>query len=203
MFKFNKYLAVIGFSILLAQSCSQGPLGGNLAKNNEKFDKIYGVCDNPHRHYTAAEKIICEDKERAAGADGELAESLNLTKMFDFYRSGGNPTMVQGMTVNPFLWSASLDLLSEYPLDIVETNGGFISTEWIYDKNTPAQRCMIKVVITSIELISTGVDVNLLCESKENDIWYQDDIEYTNDEKNLTLKILEIANQLSLTEQLS
>ena len=62
---------------------------------------------------------------------------------------------------------------------------------------------MIKVVITSIELISTGVDVNLLCESKENDIWYQDDTEYTNDEKNLTLKILEIANQLSLTEQLS
>ena len=57
----------------------------------------------------------------SAGADGELAESLNLTKMFDFYRSGGNPTMVQGMTVNPYLWSASLDLLSEYPLDIVET----------------------------------------------------------------------------------
>ena len=92
MFKFNKYLAVIGFSILLAQSCSQGPLGGNLAKNNEKFDKIYGVCDNPHRHYTAAEKIICEDKERAAGADGELAESLNLTKMFfyDFFKAYPN-----------------------------------------------------------------------------------------------------------------
>lgn len=203
MFKVHKYTALIGFAVLLTQSCSQGPLGGDLAKNNERFDEVYGVCDNPHRAYTKAEAKICEDKERAARPGGELAESMNLTKMFEFYKSGGNTTVVQGLTVNPYLWRASLDLLSEYPLDIVETQGGFISTNWIYEKNSPKQRCMIKVVITSTELISNGVKVRLLCEKKENDTWYQDDIDYTSDEKNLTLKILEIANQLNFTEQIS
>ena len=45
--------------------------------------------------------------------------------------------------------------------------------------------------------------MKLLCEQKELDVWYQDEISYTEEEKNLTLKILDIANELSLIDKLS
>ena len=62
---------------------------------------------------------------------------------------------------------------------------------------------MIKVNVTSKELISTGVKVKLLCEEKDGDTWYQDNIAYDDEEQVLILKILDIADELSVTEKLS
>ena len=44
--------------------------------------------------------------------------------------------------------------------------------------------------------------VKLLCEQKELDSWYQDEISYAKEEKDLTLKILDIANELNLIDKL-
>ena len=44
-------------------------------------DKIYGKCNNPYREFNKAQKRICEDKERAAGPDGEVDDPINLTKL--------------------------------------------------------------------------------------------------------------------------
>ena len=57
--------------------------------------------------------------------------------------------------------------------------------------------------MTSQELVSNGARVKLLCEEKDGDTWYQDNISYEDEEKILTLKILDIANELSVTEKLS
>jgi hypothetical protein len=70
-------------------------------------------------------------------------------------------------------------------------------------KGIQNQRCMIKINIKSPELISNAVKTKFLCEILENENWYKDNIEYINEEKNLTLKILEIANQLSKTQNLA
>ncbi len=193
--------------IFFLQSCSQGPFGGDVKKNMAEMDKIYGKCNNPYREFNKAQKRICEDKERAAGPDGEVGEAINLTKLIENYKnfSEGNFNTAYGggMSVNENLWGASLILLDQYPLDIVDSQGGFISTDWIIEKESPDQRCLIKINITSKELVSNGVKVKLLCEQKELDIWYQDDVNYVKEEKNLTLKILEIADKLSTTEKLS
>lgn len=169
------------------------------------MDKIHGVCNNPYREYNKAQKKICEDKERAAGPDGEIGEPLNISQMIRDFRSGGSRTQYQvtSMSVNKNLWEASLIMLDQYPLNIVDSQGGFISTDWITEKESPNQRCLIKVKITSQELLSNGAKVKLLCEQKELDVWYQDEISYTEEEKNLTLKILDIANELSLIDKLS
>ena len=167
------------------------------------MDKVHGKCNNPYREFNEAQKRICEDKERAAGPDGEIGEPLNITKMIENYRSGGSNTVYQGMSINENLWEASLILLDQYPLDIVDSQGGFISTNWIVEKGNLNQRCLIKINVTSQELVSNGVNVKLLCEEKEGGTWYQDEISYKNEEKNLTLKILDIANKLSVTEKLS
>ena len=184
-------------------SCSKGLFDGDIEKNLKEMDKIHGVCNNPYRTYNKAQKRICEDKESAAGPDGEVGEPLNITKLIEDFRGGGTKNTYQGMPVNQNLWEASLIMLDQYALDIVDSQGGFISTNWISEKNTPNQRCLIKVNITTQELVSNGVKVKLLCEQKESDMWYQDEISYTEEEKELTLKILNIANEISLIDKLS
>ena len=193
------------FLIVFLNSCSKGLFDGNVQKNMEAMDKIHGVCNNPYREYSKAQRKICEDKERAAGPDGEIGDPLNISQMIRDFRSGGSSTQYKGssMSINKNLWEASLIMLDKYPLDIVDSQGGFISTGWITEKESPNQRCLIKVNITSQELLSNGAKVNLLCEQKELDVWYQDKISYANEEKNLTLKILDIANELSLIDKLS
>ena len=57
-------------------------------------------------------------------------------------------------------------------------------------------RCLIKIQILSRELITTGVSSNFLCENKTNDTWSSDNIDYIEEEKQITLKILEIAGKL-------
>ena len=185
------------------QSCSKGLFDGDLEKNLKAMDKMHGYCNNPYRTFSEEEKKICEDKERAAGPDGEIGEPLNITKMIEDFRSGGSKPVYQGMSVNKNLWEASLILLNQYPLDIVDSQGGFISTDWIIEKGNLNQRCLIKVNVTSQELVSTGARVKLLCEEKDGDTWYQDNISYQDEEKILILKILDIANELSVTEKLS
>ena len=81
--------------------------------------------------------------------------------------------------------------------------GGFISTEWITNKDIPDQRCLIKINVTSKELLANGVNVKIICENKSDDNWYQDSLSYIDQEKNLTLKILEIAKQLKILEEQS
>ena len=193
------------FLMVFLPSCSKGLFNGDVQKNLKAMDKIHGVCNNPYREYNKAQKKICEDKERAAGPDGEIGEPLNISQMIRDFRSGGSSTQYQvtSMSVNKNLWEASLIMLDQYPLNIVDSQGGFISTDWITEKENPNQRCLIKVKITSQELLSNGAKVKLLCEQKELDVWYQDKISYTEEEKNLTLKILDIANELSLIDKLS
>ena len=185
------------------QSCSKGLFDGDIEKNLKAMDKMHGYCNNPYSTFSKKEKRICEDKERAAGPDGEIGEPLNITKMIEDFRSGGSNTVYQGLAVNKNLWEASLILLNQYPLDIVDSQGGFISTDWIIEKGNLNQRCLIKVNVTSQELVSTGARVKLLCEEKDGDTWYQDNISYEDEEKILILKILDIANELSVTEKLS
>ena len=191
--------------VFFLQSC--GPFKGDIEKNLEEMDKIHGKCNNPYREFTRAQKKICEDKERAAGPDGKVDDPINLTKLIENYknfREGNFSTSYGGgMSINRNLWGASLILLEQYPLDIVDAQGGFISTDWIIERESPNQRCLIKINITSEELVSSGVKVRLICEQKELDVWYQDGVTYAQEEKNLILKILEIADVLSTTEKLS
>ena len=190
--------------LVFFQSCSKSPFQGDIQKNLEAMDKAYGKCNNPYRTMNKAQKRICEDKERAAGPDGVVGEPINITEIIENYRYGGKANVYSGMsTVNPTLWGASLALLEQYPLDIVDSQGGFISTDWITKKENPDQRCLIKVNIVSQELVSNGVNVKLICEQKEINTWYQDGISYSQEEKDLILKILDIAEEISITEKLS
>ena len=194
------------FSLLLAffltTSCSKGLLDGNIQKNLEESDKIYGKCKNPNRQLTYRDKQICESQVRAAGPDGEIGDGINLTDVLDKFQKGNQNIVYGGMSVNNFLWNGSLNVLDQYPLMEVDSEGGFISTDWILEKENPNKRCLIKVNITSTELISTGVRTKIVCQNK-TDEWYSSDENFINEEKQITLKILELANELSSIDSLT
>ena len=189
-------------AFILLQSCSSGPLSGDLQKNLAESDKVYGKCNNPNRQFTYVQKKICEDQARAAGPDGVVGDPINLTEVFSGI--GGNGKVVYaGSNSNQFLWNGALETLKEFPLKTVDSQGGFISTEWIFEEPNPNQRCLIKVNITSKELISNGVNTKIICQRKETNEWYSSNELFIEEEKNLTLKILEKASQLSNVDSLS
>ena len=197
----SSFLSLL-FAFFILSSCSSGLNDGKVNNNLEELDKTYGKCNNPFRQMTKGQRKICEDKLRAAGPDGIVDDPLNITEMIENYRSGGK-TVYESSSVNNELWNASLILVEPYNIKIADSQGGLIATEWIKEKNQPNKRCSIKINISSKELVSNGVQVKLLCEEKETDEWYSDDKTYPLEEKNMTLKILEIAQEINTTAKLS
>lgn len=178
--------------ITLLASCS----GGNNQENLAKLDKIYGPCDNPYRQYTATEKQICKDKERAAGPDGEVGEAIDILEVLSI-GNNNQTSYVRSSDTNNFLWDASLAILGSYSLKLSDYDGGYIETNWIIDKDNPSQRCLIKSHIKSSELVSNGVKVTILCENKIDGEWYSSNEDFVEEEKQLTLKILQEAKYIS------
>ena len=194
MRKFILFIITILISTTLL-SC-----GGNMKRELEKRDKIYGYCENPLRDFTEMDYNICKAKERARSASNknENMEPFNLTEMIEKVRSGnlGANGNIKA-NVNPFLWQGSIDVTSVYDLKIADASGGFIQTEWIFDKNALDKRCMIKIQIISADYVSTGVKSKFLCEIKNQETWLTDGEEYFEEEKMLTLKILEASQKYS------
>lgn len=182
----------IFFSVIILYSCS-----GNYEENQKKLDQIYGECDNPTKRIKLSDVQYkdCKAKERAKGGS-----FFNLEGDFNDLIGGKSSKVIYASSVNDDLWSASLELTSKYPLKIADNQGGFLETDWIVDKENQDKRCLIKIQITSSELISTGVSTNFICENKENNNWVSDDQKYFSEEKQITLKILEIASKISDTK---
>ena len=190
------------FTSQLVISCS-GFVGGKYEENLEKFDKIYGYCDNPHRGMLkkSVEYTTCKRKEMAAGADGIIDDDAGIPfeNLFNNKNQVGNTVVMAN--VNKDLWVGSLETLNDYSLKIADSMGGYIETDWIYSPNIDDERCSIKVKILSTELISNGVDVNFVCSKLINNNWVLMDDDFIEEEKRLHLKILENA-QLSQSSNL-
>ena len=197
-----RLLVFIIFTFLFS-ACSQGLLDGNIEKNLEETDKIYGRCDNPYRQFTEIEREICRGKVMAAGPDGEVGDPISLTDIIDKFNNPEKNVVYAGSTVNQYLWQGSLLILEEYPLQTVDSQGGLISTDWILNKELPNKRCQIKVNVITQEFISTGVRTKFICQNKENDQWYQSNDVLIEEEKKITLKILEKALELSTIDNFS
>ena len=176
----KKFLIV--FFLLFLASCS-----GSLEEQKKKLDRVYGPCDNPSRPLSELERDICLSKIRGAGPDGEIAEPFSVT---DFL-SGVNNSNVVFQGYNHSLWQSSLYTLKQYPIKSSDVMGGYIETDWIYESSDLSKRCLIKVQITSTELVSTGVSSSFLCQNKITDEWVSDGNDYTTEARNLNLKILE------------
>ena len=167
-------------------SCS-----GNFEKNRAKLDEVYGECDNTVRNLSRLKYKECIANQRA---NNESFFDLNRLSIL-----GGGDTVVYQYSINPFLWNASLETTYMYPLKIADNNGGFIETDWIYDTNSNIERCLIKIRVLTQELVSNGIKTNFICETNTDGSWITSSESYQQEEKQLTLKILKLASELSET----
>ena len=184
MFKYS----IFAF-ILLFTACSS-----QHQKNVAKLDEVYGECDNPMRSLTTRQYKECKIKE-AANFDSEGIDILGIFNKDENNKSQGQSVAMTN--VNKYLWNASLNTLENYPIKILDPIGGYIQTEPVYDVQNDEQRCTIKIFVTSMELISNGIDVKLICEEKINNVWVLDKKDYSAEEKKLILSTLSRAKELS------
>lgn len=168
---------------------------GNYEQNQKRLNELHGECDNPTKILSREKYRECKAKEMGGGESFfDLGGDLN-----DLI-SNRDKSVVYQSAVNDYLWKASLEVTKNYPLKIADNQGGFIETDWIYDSQNETQRCLIKVQILSRELITSGVSTNFICEENINEIWLSDNKEYIQEEKQITLKILETAGSLANTD---
>ena len=102
----------------------------------------------------------------------ELAESKGglLNKLFT--KSNKTSSEQIQISVNPYLWQASLEILSStMPLASVDTNSGIIITDWYNLKAKKNERVKISVLINSIELRADGVKVSIFKQIKNANTW--------------------------------
>ena len=200
-----KNLIIIMFSLVLISCGGDSFIGGQHQENLKRLDEIHGYCDNPRRTDIAKKGIaynICKDHERALGPDGEMDEKFTLGEDINsLFNKGKEGKMVLAQTINKELWNGSLKVLSNYSIKNADSNGGYIETDWIFEKGNINNRCLIKIQILSLELVSTGVESNIVCQSLTNNEWINDNQDYINEEKQITLAILTEANKYKAQNQ--
>jgi len=176
---------------------------GDVSKNLEELDKVYGKCDNPHRNIVRGDYEICKAEEAAmSGYDKDPSKKSVLSLLPTLNRqSDQNFKYVNTPSINSSLWQGSLKTLNIYPIKIADSTGGYIETDWIMTDSEIEKRCLIKISILSTELVSNGIDVNFICQTKSNNQWVYDNQQYPEESKQLALKILNTASEIN-TQQL-
>jgi hypothetical protein len=194
----NRSGAIRNAFLLLFLSIFFTGCGSTHKKNLKRLDEVHGVCDNPMRDLTKSQYEVCKMKEMSSGEGLEIDDlTTSLGELVTGI--GGGTVIANSSFANRYLWQGSLEVLSPFPIKIADNGGGYIETDWIIEYNEDEnKRCQIKVMIRSIELVSNGLKTTLNCQSYDGSNWNSDKVAYINEEKNITLKILEKAQKLSL-----
>ena len=76
-----------------------------------------------------------------------------------------------GVSVNGYLWRASLNILSIAPLISTDALGGTIISDWYINKNIKNKRIKIMAYIKTSELRSDGISVKVHVQNLKNGFW--------------------------------
>ncbi len=82
-----------------------------------------------------------------------------------------------GVSVNSYLWRASLDTVSFMPLASADPFGGVILTDWYTAPETPDERYKVNVFILGKQLRSDGVRVRLFKQVASKGAWQDTDVD--------------------------
>ncbi len=105
-----------------------------------------------------------EPKRETIFGDGGIGLFGNNSARSD----GGGPSI----GVNVFLWRATLDTLSLWPISSADPFGGVILTDWYSTPQAPKERFKMNVYILDRALRSDGVRVSVFRQSRDaNNNW--------------------------------
>ena len=103
---------------------------------------------------------IYSERESIFGEDG-----LRL------FGGGDDKPSGDAITVNSFLWRASLDTVSFMPLTTVDPFGGVIITDWYSDEGTPDERYKLNVFVIGSQLRSDAIRVSAFQQKRRRGEW--------------------------------
>ena len=111
--------------------------------------------------------------------DGETVDMSKRETIFggDLLTFGDGPEREAprgGVGVNDFLWRASLDVVSSWPVSSADPFGGVIITDWYAPPETPRERFKFNIFILGRALRADGVRVSIFKQiMNARDEWQQ------------------------------
>ena len=170
-----KFITLL-FIFIFGSSCS------NTSTKSERLDP--DIVKYPDPRQRAYRKKISQDKTL-------------FSDLFNRKEKSGNNTQNLNINVNPFMWKASIEVLSKtIPLASVDSNSGIIISDWYTLKNKVNERIKISVSVSTMELRADGLNVSLFRQINKGSAWVNVDA----DPKIITKierKIMSKAGQLS------
>ena len=106
-------------------------------------------------------------------------------------------TGMVAMSVNPFLWRASLETINFMPLSSADQIGGTIITDWYSTTGNEKERCKLNIFITGVNLKTENLRVVSFCQEFKDPVWVNKEIEKENNIK-IENAILNKAKKLKL-----
>jgi len=107
------------------------------------------------------------DRSSSSSNNGGLFDTV-----FGGDKSGGGGGG-SGISVNSFLWRASLDTISFMPLSSADPFGGVIITDWYSPPEAPRERIKLNVYILGRELRADGLRVSVFRQARASQFWQE------------------------------
>ena len=133
-------------------------------------------------------------------AEREISKKGGRSFLKDLFVGQSNNSNYKGsqLSINPYLWQASLDILSStMPLASVDSNSGIIISDWYNIKGKQDERIKISVLINSQELRADGIKVSIFKQILRANSWNNTSINpkiITNIERKIIQKAGVLAN---------
>ena len=142
--------------------------------------------------------ILYSKKQQAERRSVNAGQSTLLNNLFNLNKKSEKEIYSDArLSINPFLWKASLEILSStMPLSSVDSNSGLIITDWYNLKSKNNERVKISVLVNSIELRADGVKVSIFKQIKNANTWRSGKVN-PKIIKNLERKIIKQASLLA------
>ena len=171
-------LAAVAIALPLLAACSDA--NQRLVNNDEYGDYRGGRARNRPQGASAGLVVFGVDKDREAR---EAAAA------------GG----AAGLSVNAYLWRATLDTLSFMPLASADPYGGVVITDWYVNPEKPDERFKCTVYILDSRLRADGLNVAVFKQAKDATGAWVDAPSAGQTETDLENAILTKARQLRLS----
>lgn len=113
--------------------------------------------------------------------------------LLDFGESDVGPEDV--ITVNRFLWFASLEVLANLPLAFADPYGGVIGTDWHIDPARPNERMKVVAMVSGLELNARALSVRVYRQTRSvGGLWTPEEVS-TETTRKIEDSILALARQ--------
>lgn len=131
---------------------------------------------------TGCETVETEAKypsanKREGNSDGDIySKQKTIFGDGGFFSTANDKSADSGISVNSFLWRASLDTVSFMPIVQADPFGGTILTDWYSPEGVEDERFKTNVFILGRQLRSDGVRVRVFKQEYDGKTWHDVDV---------------------------